>query len=52
MHGWRFLWKRPVFVHRKGRHVQVAPWFIPRDLEKLFRHKVFKMLLSRKKIEA
>jgi hypothetical protein len=27
----------------------VAPWFIPRELEKLFRHKVFKMLLSRKK---
>jgi len=29
---------------------RVAPWFIPRDLEKLFRYKVFKMLLSRKKI--
>jgi hypothetical protein len=29
---------------------RVAPWFVPRDLEKLFRHKVFKMLLSRKKI--
>ena len=28
---------------------RVAPWFIPRELEKLFRHKVFKMLLSRKK---
>ena len=29
---------------------RVAPWFIPKDLEKLFRYKVFKMLLSRKKI--
>jgi hypothetical protein len=29
---------------------RVAPWFILRDLEKLFRYKVFKMLLSRKKI--
>ena len=28
----------------------VAPWFIPKDREKLFRYKVFKMLLSRKKI--
>jgi hypothetical protein len=24
---------------------RVAPWFIPKDLEKLFRYKVFKMLL-------
>jgi hypothetical protein len=29
---------------------RVSPWFIPKDLEKLFRYKVFKMLLSRKKI--
>lgn len=29
---------------------RVVPWFIPKDLEKLFRYKVFKMLLSRKKI--
>jgi len=29
---------------------RVAPWFVLRELEKLFRHKVFKMLLSRKKI--
>jgi hypothetical protein len=29
---------------------RVAPRFIPRDPEKLFRYKVFKMLLSRKKI--
>jgi len=29
---------------------RVAPWFIPKGLEKLFRPKVFKMLLSRKKI--
>jgi hypothetical protein len=29
---------------------RVAPWFIQKDLEKLFRYKVFKMLLSRKKI--
>jgi hypothetical protein len=29
---------------------RVAPCFIPGDLEKLFRFKVFKMLLSRKKI--
>jgi hypothetical protein len=29
---------------------RVAPWFIPRDLEKLFLYKVFKMLLSRQKI--
>jgi hypothetical protein len=29
---------------------RVAPWFIPKDLEKVFRYKVFKMLLSRKKI--
>lgn len=29
---------------------RVAPWFIPKDLEKLFRYKVFKMLLSGKKI--
>jgi len=28
---------------------RVAPWFIPKDLEKLFRYKVFKMLLSKKK---
>jgi hypothetical protein len=28
----------------------VVPWFIPKDLEKLFRYKVFKMLLSKKKI--
>jgi hypothetical protein len=28
---------------------RVAPWFIPRELEKLFRHKVFKMLFSAKK---
>ena len=26
---------------------RVAPWFIPKNLEKLFRYKVFKMLLSR-----
>ena len=29
---------------------RAAPWFITRDLEKLFRYKAFKMLLSRKKI--
>jgi hypothetical protein len=29
---------------------RVAPWFTLSDLEKLFRYKVFKMLLSRKKI--
>jgi hypothetical protein len=29
---------------------RVSPWFIPKDLKKLFRYKVFKMLLSRKKI--
>jgi hypothetical protein len=29
---------------------RVASWFIPRDLEKLFRYKVFKMHLSRGKI--
>jgi hypothetical protein len=41
MHGWRFLWKMMF---------RVASWFIPKDLEKLFRYKVFKMLLSRNKI--
>ena len=29
---------------------RVSSWFIQKDLEKLFRYKVFKMLLSRKKI--
>jgi hypothetical protein len=29
---------------------RVAPWFIPKDLEKLSRYKVFKMVLSRKEI--
>jgi hypothetical protein len=29
---------------------RVAAWSTPKDLEKLFRYKVFKMLLSRKKI--
>jgi len=28
----------------------VAAWFIPKDLEKLFRYKVFKVLLSGNKI--
>ena len=30
--------------------LRVAPWFITNHLENLFRHKVFKMLLSKKKI--
>ena len=29
---------------------RVAPWLIPKDLERLFQYKVFKMLLTRKKI--
>ncbi|MEE9191195.1 MAG: transposase [Candidatus Aerophobetes bacterium] len=28
---------------------RVVPWFIPKDLEKLFRYQVFKMLLSKKR---
>lgn len=28
---------------------RVAPWFISKELEKLFRYKAFKMLVSRKK---